>query len=148
MDGNASKSHKSPGLPHRGPTDGKPVKTEDHNLSRDIRDVKTHVVHDRLTQLEKDDTEPTEILLGLSPSIQPIDEPRVSTTIPCTPREKKEIKKEDDEYILAASCKTPKIGTRNVGTTIYSRAVMDEARVSSHHVTLETPSSSFDGSGK
>ena len=146
VDGHPSKSHKSPGLPHRGPTDSKPIKTEDHNLSQEIRDVKTHVVHDRLTQLEKDDTEPTQVLLGLSPSIQPINEPRVSTAVPCTPIETKEIKKEDDEYLLAASCKTPKNGTRNVGTA--TRAVVDEARVSSHHVTLETPSSSFDISGK
>ena len=148
VDGHLCKSHKSPGLPHRGPTDSKPIKTEDHNLSQEIRDVKTHVVHDRLTRLEKDDTEPTQVLLGLSPSIQPIKEPRVSTAVPCTPRETKEIKKEDDKVTLAAGCKNPQNGNGDIGTAICTRDVVDEAGALSHHVTLETPPCSFDALSK
>ena len=150
VDGHASnsQSHKSPDLPHRGPTDGKPIKTEDHNPSQEIRDVKTHVVHDRLTQLEKDEAKPTQELLGLSPPIQLINEPRVSAAVSRTPRETKRIKKEEDEVTLATGCKTPKNRTGHVGASIYTRDVVDEAGALSHHVTLEIPPSRFDASGK
>ena len=105
------------------------------------------MVHDRLTQLQKDEAEPTQVISGLLPPIQPINEPRVSAVVPRTPRETKKTK-EDDEVTLAAGCKTPKNGTGDVGTAIYTRDVVDEAGASSHRVTLEIPHSSFDASGK
>ena len=143
-----SQSHKSPGLPHRGPTGSKPIKIEEHNPSQEIRDVKTYVMHDRLIQLKQDEAKPTQVLLGLSPPIQPINEPHVSVAVSRTPGETKKIKKEDDEVTLAAGCKTPKNGTGDVRTAIYTRDVVDEARALSHHVTLAIPPSSFDAFGK
>ena len=106
------------------------------------------MVHDQLTQLEKDEAGPTQVLLGLSPPIQPINEPRVSVAVSRTLRETKKTKKEDDEVTLAAGCKNPKNGTGDVGTAIFTPDVVDEVGALSHHVTLKIPPSSFDASGK
>ena len=147
VDGSSSKSQPAD-PPHHGPNDSKPIEAEDYSPSQEIRDVKTHVVCDQFTQLGKDETEPTQVLLGLSSTIQPINEPRVSTTVSRTPRETVKIKKEDDEVLLAAGCKTPKNGTGDVETAIATRDVVDEAGVSSHHVTPKTPPCIFNVSGK
>ena len=147
VDGSSSRSQPAD-PPHHGFNDSKPIKGEDHSPSQEIRDVKTHVVCDQFTQLGKDETETTQVLLGLSSAIQPINKPRVSTAVSRTPRETMKIKKEDDEVLFAASCKTPKNGTGDVGTAISSRDVVDEAGVSSHRVTLKISPCSFDASGK
>ena len=138
----------SAAVPHHGPNDSKLIEAEDHSPSQEIRDVRTHVGCDQFTQLGKDETEPTQVLLGLSSTIQPINEPRVSTAVSRTPTETMKIKKEDAEGLLAVNCKTPKNGTGDVGTAISSRDVVDEAGVSSHRVTLKISPCSFDASGK
>ena len=150
VDGHASdsKSHKPPDLPYHDPNDSGFIKEEDYNPSQEMRDVKTHMANDRFAQLEKDETEPTQVLMGLSPTNQPMNEPRVSTAFSRTTMETKWIEKEDGEILLAVRCKTPKQGTGDVGTGIHARGVVDDAGVSSQPATLEASSSKFDASGK
>ena len=143
-----SKSDKVPDLPHHGPNNSKSTKKDDHNPSQKTQVVKIHMVHDRITQLEEDETEPTQVILGLSPTIQPMNEPCVSTAVSRTPTETKEIEKEEAKILLAVRRKNPKDGTGNVGTMIYTRDVVDEAGVSSHHVALEPSPPKFDASSK
>ena len=147
VDGSSSKSQPAD-LPHHGPSDSKLIEAEDHSPSQKIRDFRTHVGCDQFTQLGKDETEPPQGLLGLSSTIQPVNEPRVSTAVSRTPTETMKIKKEDDEVLSAASYITPKNGTMHVGTVIYTRNIVDEAGGSSHRGTLETPPRGFDTYGK
>ena len=149
VDGHSSdsKSHKIPDLPHHSPNESTSIK-EDYNPSQEIRVVKTHIVHDRCSQLEKEETEPTQVLLGLSPTIQPINKPRISTAFSLTPTETKGVKRENEEILLAARSKIPRQVTGAVRTVIYTQDVVGKAGNLSHHVTLETPPSNFDPSSK
>ena len=150
VDGHSSdyKSHKPPDLQHHGPNDSKLINKEDYNPSQEIREVKTLLMHDRFIKPKKDGIEPTQVLLGLSPTIQPMTELCISTACSSTPTETKTIKKEDEEFLLAVRCKTPKQGTMDVGTVVYARNVVDEAGVLRHRVTLEPSPSKFDPSSK
>ena len=61
---------------------------------------------------------------------------------------KRRIEKEDEETVLALRFKKVKIRTKNRGTIMYTRHIVDTVDESSRHVTLENSHSNFYASGQ
>ena len=122
IDGHSSdsKSHKIPGLPHHGPSDSKSTTEDDYKSSQETRDIKTHMKHAQFAQLGEDKTEPTQVLLGLTTTMRPMNEVCVSTAFSRISLKRSSIEKEDEEIPFAARFKKLKQRTRASPSNFYA----------------------------